>query len=247
MNMKVGNLFSIIILLVGFCYASMLPHLKLKEAIIYDRSAPNQKILFKLKRNIQIANPHKTIEDTFTDTSGNIVAIERFKYLGELLESYELKDHQTGVEGKVTLSNGNAAFEVKTKKEDGTESIKKSQESLSPNTLSKNQIVDYLVNNWDKLVQNETINIRLLVVDRAETVGFKFFKDHETTYDGKKIVVIKMKPSSILIAALVDPLYFTFEEKAPHMLLEVNGRVLPKQLVDGKYSDLDAVTVFKYF
>ena len=53
-----------------------------------------------------------------------------------------------------------------------------------------------------------------------------------------------MEPTSLVIAALVDPLYFTVEKNGPHRVLEYVGRTTPKIERNGKWKDLDAVTVY---
>ena len=55
----------------------------------------------------------------------------------------------------------------------------------------------------------------------------------------------KMSASSFLIAALINPLYFTFTDDGSK-LLNFEGRTLLKQKVDGAWRDLDARTVYKY-
>ena len=96
----------------------------------------------------------------------------------------------------------------------------------------------------------ETISIRLPVLDRLETVGFKFFKEKDATLDGVKMTVIKMKASSFVIAALVDPVLFYFHptEIRPegHKCVQVVGRTVPKRKDGNKWKDLDAVMKFKY-
>jgi len=55
-----------------------------------------------------------------------------------------------------------------------------------------------------------------------------------------------MGASSPIIAALVDPLYFTVEKVPPHRVFQYAGRTTPKIRTGGKWNDLDAVTVFDW-
>jgi hypothetical protein len=59
------------------------------------------------------------------------------------------------------------------------------------------------------------------------------------------VIVAKMKPTSMIIAALVKPLYFYFD-KASGKMVEFRGRVLPKLKDGDKFKDLDAETVYSY-
>lgn len=54
-----------------------------------------------------------------------------------------------------------------------------------------------------------------------------------------------MKPSSVIISALVNPLRFGFDTEGHH-LLELEGRTNVKVMVDGKWKDFDGYTVYSY-
>jgi hypothetical protein len=55
-----------------------------------------------------------------------------------------------------------------------------------------------------------------------------------------------MEVSSLLLAPLVDPLFFTIEKAPPHRVLQYVGRTTPKIQSRGKWKDLDAVTVIDW-
>ena len=98
----------------------------------------------------------------------------------------------------------------------------------------------------DALSRGEKVKCRYIVVPRSETVGFTFVKDSETTWQGRSVLVVRMEATSRIIAALVDPLFFTMEKDAPHRTVQYVGRTTPKIQVGGKWKDLDAVTVFDW-
>jgi hypothetical protein len=54
-----------------------------------------------------------------------------------------------------------------------------------------------------------------------------------------------MKPTSFIIAGIVDPLIFSIERDTVK-LLELKGRTLPKKKVGNKWKDLDAEIVYSY-
>ncbi|MGZ4988454.1 MAG: hypothetical protein ACXWBP_10445, partial [Limisphaerales bacterium] len=78
------------------------------------------------------------------------------------------------------------------------------------------------------------------------TVGFEFVKQRETTVRGMPVVIVKMSASSMLIAALIDPLIFTIEKNGGHRVLEYDGITTPKIQRGGKFKDLEAVTAFDW-
>jgi hypothetical protein len=79
-----------------------------------------------------------------------------------------------------------------------------------------------------------------------ETVGFTFVKVAGLDAKTPGTVTIKMEATSRIIAALVDPIYFSLEKADPHRVVEYSGRTTPKLYVRGKWEDLDAVTVFDW-
>src|SRR6185437_9200459 len=98
--------------------------------------------------------------------------------------------------------------------------------------------VPFLRANWDALVKGDTLEARFAAMDRLETVGFKFFKSDEQKRDGRDVVIITMKPSSFIIAAIRSPMTFVFDKETKRVL-EFRGQILPKR--DGKAQDADLV------
>ncbi|MBI1860775.1 MAG: hypothetical protein HYR96_07655, partial [Deltaproteobacteria bacterium] len=99
-------------------------------------------------------------------------------------------------------------------------------------------IIANIQSRWDVLMKGGTESFRFAVLDRKETVGFKFFKDDEEVREGRSVIHFIMKPSSFIIAAVVDPIHFYFWKDTKD-IAEIRGRTLPKQQVDGKFKDLD--------
>jgi hypothetical protein len=55
-----------------------------------------------------------------------------------------------------------------------------------------------------------------------------------------------MQPTSFLIAAFVDPLYFNVERDGRHYVLDYTGRTTPRIEDDGQWKDVVAFTVFDW-
>jgi hypothetical protein len=100
--------------------------------------------------------------------------------------------------------------------------------------------------NFEALKKGDTIAFRFGVWDRQETVGFEIFKTGTEKIGDLEALVLKMKPSSFLISALVKPIFFKFSLAQPVRLLEQNGRVAPKIKSGDSYKDLDAEVVYRY-
>lgn len=213
------------------------------SAKIFEAGSNKQKQLYSFERTAEEKSAGLIVETIFKDLQGQVAITEYAELVpgeSDKVKLYKQSHKQLGAEGIVEVKNGKAHF---TYTIDGK--TKSSSESVGENFVVTPTILTYLQKRWEKIKKGESIEIRLGVLDRLETVGFEYFKDKEMDLNGTKAVVVKMKPSSMIIAALVKPLYFYFSEDG-RRLLEVHGRVMPKQKVDNKFKDLDAVTVYEY-
>jgi hypothetical protein len=185
----------------------------------------------------------------FTYPDGKAAAQEEAIYDGNYLVSFVLREFQIGAVGSATITHATAQAEETIQfeyvKSPGS-SAKSRTEALRDNTLIGDMVAPFLADHWAALMRGEKVKCRYIVVPRMETVGFTFVKD--TTSDAKiaGAVSIKMEPTSRIIAAIVDPLYFSLEAAAPHRVLRYSGRTTPKLEMRGKWEDLDAVTVFDW-
>jgi hypothetical protein len=195
--------------------------------------------LYQYKRSASVSNQTVTVVWDYMYPDGKLAARERVKYDAGGLLSYGLSQTQTGEEGLATVRRdarnpGKSRIDFEYRKAPGADP-KRSTERLQPNTLVGDMVGSFLGAHWDELMQGQTLKTRYIVLDRAETVGFSFSKASETTFDSKPAVIIKMEATSPIIAALVDPLYFTIEKATTHRVLQYTGRT--------KWKDLDAVNV----
>ena len=221
---------------------------QLRTATIYAANSDRKRVLYKFTRTItRSGNATKAVRE-FTAPDGQLAARETAVYEGDNLVAYELEELQIQARGAVKLwrtpkteatisfqyvSGNNAKTNVST-------------EALRPDTLVSDMLAPFLAARWNDLMQGREVKCRYVAAARAETVGFKFKKHAETTVRGKPAVVIKMSPASFVIAALVDPLYFTMEKDGAHRVLQYDGRTTPKLREGNKWTDLDAVTVFDW-
>lgn len=219
-------------------------------ASIYGEGADRKKRLFNFTRRATRSGATLKVEREFTYPDGRPAARERVVYLGDELLSYELDELQLGAAGSARLRHtagnpgqGRIEFEYRSEAGRGTRTA---TETLKGIALIGDMVGPFLASNWDALARGEDVKCRYIVVPRRETVGFTFAKSGESTMQGAPALVVKMQVSSVLLAALVDPLYFTIEKAPPHRILQYVGRTTPKIQAGTKWKDLDAVTVFDW-
>lgn len=215
---------------------------------LYAANSDKQRVLYKFKREVTRAGAAvKTVRE-FTTPEGQVVARETAMYERDALVSYDLEELQIKARGQVKLIRDpkkEATIDFKYISGNNTKT-NVNTETLRPDTLIGDMIAPFLAAHWNDLMKGNDLKCRYIVPERAETVGFKFAKHAEKTVLGKPVVIIKMSPSSFVIAALVDPLYFTLEKDGEHRVLQYDGRTTPKLKDGNKWKDLDAVTVFDW-
>lgn len=179
-------------------------------------------------------------QNIYRDLSGQDVYLESSLFENGALKSLRVEHKNKKEEGQLTIENGVLQFQYT---RDGK--TKSSSESLDEQFATGPTLVAFIQKNWKKLLSGDEVKMRLAVLDRLETVGFKLFLFEKKQSPAGQLIVIKMKPSSIVISALVSPLFLTLPADGSK-LLELKGRVPPKVYSKGKFRDLDAEVVYHH-
>ncbi len=202
-------------------------------------------VLFTLRRTATNSGSTIRVLREFDLPDGRVAARERVIYESGQLKSFSLEELQSGAKGSAVVQA--VSGETKLNFNYTVAAVKKTgSEKFLPEILVSDMVGPYIVAYWDALVNGATVKCRLVAASRAETVGFKFFKESESTWHGKPVLIVKLEASSIIIARLVDPLYFVIEKESPHRIFQYTGRTTPSILKNGKWEDLDATTVFDW-
>lgn len=203
------------------------------------------RVLFTFRRTATRNGSTIHVVREFNLPDGALAARERVIYQGSHLKLFSLEDFQIGSRGSAVVlpatgeEKMNFNYVVGATKRNGSE-------KFMDQILVNDMVGPYIAAHWDGLVNGEILKCRFVSIPRAETVGFKFFKEYDTTWRGKPVMIVKAEPSSIIIAQLVAPLHFVVEKTSPHRVLEYTGRTTPKFRKNGKWEDLDAVTVINW-
>jgi len=225
---------------------------KLRAATIYEANSDKKHILYKFTRTVTQSGPVAKVLREFSYPDDKVAARERIVYDGDNLVAYELEELQINARGGVkvwrdrkTPGKGHLTFDYVTDTNSSSKT-NSNTESLRLDTLVGDMTSVFVVSHWDDLMKGKAVKCRLIAAARTETFGFTFEKHAESTWQGKPAVVIKLSPSSFIINALVNPLYFTMEKDGEHRVLQCDGRTTPKIKAGNKWKDLDAVTVFDW-
>lgn len=201
------------------------------------------RVLFTFRRTATRSGSTVHVLREFDLPDGRVAARERVIYQGTQLKSFSLEDLQIGSRGSAVVQQGaremNFQYAVGATRRDGNE-------KFMDRILVNDMVGPYIAAHWDALAGGSVLKCRFVSIPRAETVGFKFFKESEATWRGKPVMIVKAEPTSILIAHLVAPLHFIVDKAGRHHVLEYTGRTTPKFRKNGKWEDLDAATVIDW-
>ncbi len=215
------------------------------KADLFEQNSKREKKLFTLQVEdvaADAANPgaEGTVV-TYKDLEGNVVVQENAWAKGADLVKTEIQQKQTGQKGIIEVKDGKVFF---TKVDsDGKSSTK--EEKMGKTFVVSATFQKYVHANWEAISSGKEVEFRYGVWDRQETVGFEVFKIGEEKIGEQNAIVLKMKPSSFLIAALVKPIIFKFAADGSK-LLEMNGRVPPKKQDGKSWKDLDCEVTYQY-
>jgi hypothetical protein len=208
--------------------------------IVYAQGSGQKEILYHFSAKHSDKNGKEDVLATFSSPDGQEAVRDEAVLDGSNVIRDEIHQDQTGQSGLIEVKNGRVYF---SKTVDGKTST--SDEKLGDTFVISANFQRFIKDHWKQISEGKTVSFRYGVWDRKETVGFEIFKNGEEKQGDQKILVLKMKPSSFLIAALVKPLYFRYPEDGAH-LLEMNGRVPPKTKSGSSWKDLDAEVVYSY-
>lgn len=224
-----------VLFLAGFVGAVEAP----VQADLFALNSDRQKKLFELQVEEKTEGDVVLAVGTFRDLNGEAALIEETRRRGTKVISMKVDQRQLKEQGLVEVEGNQLVFTLI----DASGTKKVSREKLSGEVVVPGTFNAFVRDHWGTLEKGEAVDFRFAVWFRRETVGFRLSKLREEEWNGEPALRLRMKPSSFLIAALVDPLEFVYA-KADRRLLTMKGRVAPKQLIEGQWKDLDAEVIY---
>jgi len=214
----------------------------------YEIGKTNEPPIYLQKIQYQkAANGEVTAKVTVTDMKGATIYTETTVTQGTHLilqtaDHMQSKKHLevevTTKDERVCLRTGPLASDP-----DSKEKPKESCERVPENFLTGATCETFVLEHIDDLMKDETIHVKLGVLDMREVVGFKFWKKEMTKINDRDVMVIAMKPSSIFISLLVNTIYIYVDVKDKKLVKYV-GRTPLWIPVKDDLKPLDAELVF---
>lgn len=203
-------------------------------ANLYEQGSNKGKLLFTQEAVTTFADGLETLKMTYKDPAGNII-IDQTTTLkdGEIVRD-EIDHKQINEKGLIEVEGD----KIKFTKTAGGKTTTDTEKKKATFVISAN-FARFVQSRWADLMAGKTVEFRYGVWRRQETVGFEVKKTGTGQHEGTDYVTIVMKPSSFVIAAIVDPIDFKFSTDGSK-LFYMNGRVPPMKQKGEKWTDLDA-------
>jgi hypothetical protein len=209
-------------------------------------------VLYHFRRTTTRTSNTVQVLRMFNYPDGKLAARERATYVNGKLGAFQVDELQISAQGNAQLEP-DPKNPAKTKISfdytvgDGRAAKKKTDsETTDGDVLIGDMIPYFIVRHWGELMRGNAAKFRFVVPARLETVGFKLVKDSEVTWRGQSCIKLRMEPTSVIIAQIVDPLFFTVEKSGAHRIVEYDGRSTPKIRRGNSWKDLDAVNLYDW-
>jgi hypothetical protein len=171
------------------------------------------------------------------DLSGSVVLADVATHADDYtLIDYTLLGNQLSQRGTIRVEGDQLRFEL-----DAGGEHRSAVEPSDANVVVGPTLVGYIVRHLEALRAGSVIPVRFALIDRLETLTF----DLEASTARSDETRIEMRPSNLLLSALIDPIVFTFDARSAK-LVRLEGRVPPKRKEGEWLKDLDARVEYSF-
>jgi hypothetical protein len=184
-------------------------------------------------------------EIAIRDPSGKLALREDSYVKDGVLDHLKIEQFQLQETFEVIQTGKKAVFKAYTMNGDQLIPLRKDQtEDVTESFVAGPGLEHYILRHWKELMDGETLHIRFALAERADTVGLKLFKTKFERNGDQETAYLKMKPSSIFIAAIADPVEIIVDAKRMRILKFI-GRSPLKKTENGKLKPLDAEIIYQ--
>ena len=197
-------------------------------------------IQFHMTRETKLEGTTESVRNTYTDKDGKEVVVETaFIDKGHIV-SFHQDQKQWNSSGDMIVKDGKVHF---TYTREGK--TKTAEDDAGADFVVTASLMNYVREHWSDIVKGKAVKFKLGALERREVVAFEIKKEKEMIYNGQPAYVLKMSPSSMFIAALVNPIFFTSTTSGDR-LWEIDGRTPLKFKKGDAWKDYDGHTVYVY-
>jgi hypothetical protein len=231
----------LLVILMGFILPKTTLGNAFKGGTVYEVGSQRKRLLFTIHADLLVPRPTtRTFISKYVDAQGKEAMTERATFENLKLQKYTIQQEQLGETYELTVIGRKIRF---LSSKQGKPEIQ--ERDLPENLVVGPSFVPFLQQHWHELERGEKVKAQLAALDRKDTYGFEFVKTRETKFGEQNAFVIKMSPTSSMVAAVVRPTYFTVTVDGSR-ILQIIGRMLPKLRVGSRWVDFEGEAVFNY-
>ena len=220
---------------------------KLFTGTLYAIGSNRKTVLFTFRRTATRSGSTVHVEREFLATNGTVAAVEKVLYESNGLVSFEMQEFQAKVSGSVQIDSDpkdSSRPKIIVGYTRGLNPPKGHARTLQPNTVIDDTLYPFMMAHWDDLMRGDAVKFRFVSLEWERTFEFRLVKAGESVQNGQPVVQIRMEPTGMFVAKLVNPLLFTVSKNSPHRILSYIGRTTPRIKKGNSWKYLDAETVF---
>lgn len=204
----------------------------------YAQDGSNGQPLFRYERRVAITPAGLTASHLTRNPAGELMVIEVAKVTPDYaLQRFETINQQSDFSGSVEVSADGRQLHYSLLEQGVASSA---DEEVDVPVVTGPSMHGFILQHWDQLKTGTSLPVRFVVLQEKQTYGF----DIRFEQEAQGQTVFSVTPSNFLIRLAIEPLKVTFDTSA-RTVVRYEGRVPPKQELDGKLKDLDARVEYK--
>jgi len=209
----------------------------LAKATFYEVGSERQKVLYHWMLSVTEDGRHNRVEHITPE--GELAAAEHLLLRNGEFESYSVTLPAAGRSGQIVKAGDRVEFYYTNNGKTETR-----VENYPDDFAVGPTIVYYIQSHWARVMKGEDLVVRFGIYHRMRTIRLKIEREGEKEGYGEKLVVLKLRPASFILATFVKPIYFTFSADG-RRVYDFVGRTVPLRKVDGRWNPVQVDGVFR--
>ena len=201
-----------------------------------DIAAP----IFSFERTITRTDRETVVDVGFRDPEGEMAVTERVTYDGDRVVRYESDQRQIGERYVLSVDGYRAVLTTEREGE-----VSESTLDWTDDTLTTDQITDFVQAGWDALARGTALSFRLVALNRGRIVRFKISRTGTTDYDGRPAILLRMEAGSMFVRWVAPEIDLVFSDDDEHAFLESRGTLPVKVRRGNDWDDLEGRLVWE--
>jgi hypothetical protein len=176
----------------------------------------------------------------FSDADGPQVTEESWQKDGHVTKAI-VTNKALGKISEVEVKDGKVNYKT-TEISDGK--VKTSQDDAEDNLVVPSTVLAYVRPHFKEIMNGDDVKLKVAVLDRRESFTFNMKKIRlDKNLAGEDIMVMQFKPTSMIVQALVSPMYFYILLKTGQMYA-FEGKSALRRKTGDQYKEMNVITEY---